>query len=51
MVHGVELIREGYFGGLVPAHYDLGYMSVICMFLSFLGLALVREVGRRTEPQ
>lgn len=24
MVHGVELIREGYFGSVVRTHYDMG---------------------------
>jgi capsular polysaccharide transport system permease protein len=51
MVHGVEILREGYFGDLVPAHYDVGYLTGWCMFLSFLGLALVREASRRVGPQ
>lgn len=50
MVHGLELLREGYFGGVVPAHYDIGYVFAVCMFLSLLGLALARETGRRVEP-
>lgn len=51
MVHGVEILREGYFGNAVHAHYDAVYMSFICLCLTFLGLALVREVGRRVEPE
>lgn len=51
MVHGAEILREGYFGNAVHAHYDAGYMSIICLFLTFIGLALVREAGRRVEPQ
>jgi ABC-type polysaccharide/polyol phosphate export permease len=51
MVHGVEILREGYFGSTVRAHYDIAYMAVICLFLSFLGLSLVREVGRRVTPE
>ena len=51
MVHGVEILREGYFGQLVRAHYDISYMSIVCLCLTFIGLALVREVGYRVEPQ
>ena len=29
MVHGVELVREGYFGNVVRTHYDMGYMATI----------------------
>lgn len=50
MVHGVELLREGYFGQKVHTHYDLGYMAMICLLLSFVGLALARDAGRRVEP-
>jgi len=51
MVHGLEILREGYFGSVVKAHYDLAYMSFCCLCLTFLGLALVRETGRRVEPE
>ena len=32
MVHGVEMIRSGYFGPLVKAHYDIGYMVTFVWF-------------------
>jgi capsular polysaccharide transport system permease protein len=51
MVHGVEMIREGYFGGVVRTHYDVGYMALCCLGLTFLGLYLVRDAGRRVEAQ
>lgn len=51
MVHGVEILREGYFGNTVRAHYDIQYMTVICLCLTFAGLALAREAGRRVEPE
>jgi capsular polysaccharide transport system permease protein len=51
MVHGVEMIREGYFGGAVRTHYDIGYMALCCLGLTFLGLYLVRDAGRRVEAQ
>lgn len=50
MVHGVELLREGYFGSAVHAHYDIAYMALICLCLNLLGLAMVREAGRRVTP-
>jgi len=51
MVHGIEILREGYFGNAVRAHYDLAYISLFCLCLTFVGLALVRETGRRVEPE
>jgi capsular polysaccharide transport system permease protein len=51
MVHGVELLREGYFGSAVHAHYDIAYMALICLCLSLLGLAMLREAGRRVIPE
>lgn len=51
MVHGVEMIREGYFGNAVRTHYDAGYMALCCLGLTFVGLYLVRDAGRRVEAQ
>src|ERR1700730_1733558 len=45
MVHGVEMLREGYFGSVVPTHYDVGYMASCCLVLSLAGLYLVREAS------
>jgi capsular polysaccharide transport system permease protein len=49
MVHGVEMLRQGYFGGVVRTHYDMSYMAVCCLLLSLAGLYIVREAGRRVE--
>jgi capsular polysaccharide transport system permease protein len=49
MVHGIEMLREGFFGDAVRAHYDIGYMATCCLVLSLAGLYLVREAGRRVE--
>jgi capsular polysaccharide transport system permease protein len=49
MVHGVELLRHGYFGNVVRTHYDLGYMAECCLALSLCGLYVVREASRRLE--
>lgn len=47
MVHGVELLREGYFGSVVRTHYDVGYMAFINLVLTLVGLLLVRDAGHR----
>lgn len=51
MVHGVEMIREGYFGNLVHTHYDVSYMALCCLVLSLLGLFVVRDAGQRVEQK
>ena len=51
MVHGVEILREGYFGNAVRTHYDAGYLTACCLGLSLAGLYFVREAGRRVESQ
>jgi capsular polysaccharide transport system permease protein len=49
MVHGVELLRRGYFGNVVRSHYDISYMATCCLVLSLCGLYVVREASRRVE--
>ena len=49
MVHGVEMIRHGYFGNVVRTHYDIAYMAECCLVLTLFALILVREAGRRIE--
>ena len=49
MVHGVEMLREGYFGAVERTHYDIGYMAICCLIITLAGLYLVREAGRRVE--
>lgn len=51
MVHGVELLREGYFGSLIHAHYDMAYMATLNLCLTFLGLSQVRVVSRTVIPE
>jgi capsular polysaccharide transport system permease protein len=50
MVHGVEILREGYFGDTVRTHYDVGYMASCCLVLTMIGIILVRDAERRVEP-
>lgn len=51
MVHGVELLREGYFGSAFRAHYNITYMASICVVLTLLGLAKMREISRLVTPE
>ena len=50
MVHGIEYLREGYFGSQITAHYDLAYMAVINLSLTILGLANLRKISRSVVP-
>lgn len=50
MVHGVEIVREGYFGARAHAHYDIGYLLTLCLTLSLLALVRVRQLGRSVVP-
>jgi capsular polysaccharide transport system permease protein len=49
MVHGVELLRHGYFGSVVKTHYDIGYMAEVCLVQTLIAVYLVREAGHRIE--
>jgi ABC-type polysaccharide/polyol phosphate export permease len=49
MVHGTEMLREGYFGNVVKTHYDVGYMAACCLLMTLGGLHLVRRAGRRLD--
>jgi capsular polysaccharide transport system permease protein len=49
MVHGTEMLRQGYFGNVVRTHYDVGYMGSFCLVMSLAALYLVDQAGRRLE--
>jgi ABC-type polysaccharide/polyol phosphate export permease len=51
MVHGVEYVREGYFGSKVIAHYDLAYMALFNLGLTLFGLAQTRKAGQTVIPE
>lgn len=51
MVNGVEMVREGYFGSGFKAHYNFTYMLCVCLALTLLAFAQVRETGRRVMPE
>ena len=51
MVHGTEMVRHGYFGDTVQTYEDPIYFALVNTALLVIGLALVRETGRRVEPE
>jgi ABC-type polysaccharide/polyol phosphate export permease len=51
MIHGVEYIREGYFGSAIEAHHDLGYMALCNLGLMLLGLAQERKASKTLVPE
>lgn len=51
MVHGVEMLRHGYFGGIVPTYENPVYFAIANLVLTLIGLALVRDMGRRVQPE
>jgi ABC-type polysaccharide/polyol phosphate export permease len=51
MVNAIEFLREGYFGSVVHAHYDLGYVITANLLLSGLGLAKTRVISQKVVPE
>jgi capsular polysaccharide transport system permease protein len=41
MIHGVEMMREGYYGPMVKAHYSISYLVIVNFTMLFVGLILV----------
>lgn len=52
MVHGTEIIREGYFGSVVVhAHYDIMYMVSCILCLMLLGLLQLSKISKNMVLQ
>ena len=51
MVHGVEMIRHGFFGNMVPTYERPLYFAFVNLVLTLIGFALVRDVGRKVQPE
>lgn len=45
MLNAIEYLRDGWFGSLFQAHYDIPYVATFNLCLTFVGLSLVRQVG------
>jgi ABC-2 type transport system permease protein/capsular polysaccharide transport system permease protein len=50
MVHGIELLREGYFGTKVNSIYDIQYMVIVTLVMTLSGLLLLKIVSNRVVP-
>jgi capsular polysaccharide transport system permease protein len=51
MVHGVEMLRSGYFGPLVRTHESPAYLAIADLLFVLAGLALVSICARKVEPE
>lgn len=51
MVHGTEMIREGFFGTKVETIYDPVYLIALTLIMMCLGLALSRRVTDHVVPE
>lgn len=51
MVHGVEIVRDGFFGSLYRAHYDIGYMALFCVLLTLAALVQLRIISKDVVPE
>lgn len=47
MVHGVEMLRHGYFGDLVPTYESPMYVVICNLVMMLVGLWMVREISNR----
>jgi ABC-2 type transport system permease protein/capsular polysaccharide transport system permease protein len=51
MLNALEYLREGWFGSAMHAHYDIPYVVVFNLVMTFVGLSLVRQVGINTGEE
>jgi ABC-2 type transport system permease protein/capsular polysaccharide transport system permease protein len=51
MVHGIECVRDGFFGSHFTPIYDLKYVTVFCMVTTGLALIQIKAVERDLVPQ
>jgi ABC-type polysaccharide/polyol phosphate export permease len=49
MVHGLEMLREGYFGSVVRTHYDVQYLTLCNALLTLAGMVMLRGVQKKIE--
>jgi ABC-type polysaccharide/polyol phosphate export permease len=51
MVHGIELVRHGYFGSIFNAHYDVTYMLTALGLILMLALIQCKNVSNKVVPE
>lgn len=49
MVHFTEMIRHGYYGGLIQTYESLNYIIFWNLTLTFFGLYLIRHISKKVE--
>ncbi len=47
MVNYFEMIRAGYFGGAITAHFDAVYLTMVCLGLTFAALVMLDYAKKR----
>jgi ABC-type polysaccharide/polyol phosphate export permease len=50
-LNALEFLREGWFGSLMHAHYDIPYVVMVNLVLTFSGLSLVRQAHLVTDEE
>lgn len=51
MVNVLEYLRDGWFGYAFEAHYDMQYVLISNLLLTFVGLSLIRQIGLGSEEE
>lgn len=47
--NATELFRSGYFGDAIRSYYDVPYTASVCLVLTWIGLALVKDVSHKVQ--
>lgn len=51
MVHGLEMLRHGYFGDAIPTYESPLFLVIANSILMLIGLMLAKRTSNRVEPQ
>ena len=46
MVHGVEMVRDGFFGSKFDAHYSVSYFVIFNLILTFFAVSQERKISK-----
>jgi capsular polysaccharide transport system permease protein len=47
----IELMREGYFGPAMQAHYNIGFVALLNVALTLIGLTVVTTLPKKVEGE
>jgi len=48
MVHPIEMMRSGYWGNTVRAHYEIQYITMVCLTMSLIALLMLSDRRLKT---